>query len=83
MASISDNGTVSIATLQGYAAGYYAPYYDLLAKATQQHIAPTNNTYEAFHPAPTLDPPLITESLFPLSPPTPPSSKRPSQMQCT
>ena len=26
-------------------------YYDLLAKATQQHIAPENNTYEAFRPA--------------------------------
>ena len=42
MASINDNGTVPITAPQGYAAGYYAPYYDLLAKATQQHIAPEN-----------------------------------------
>ena len=59
MASINDNGTVSITAPQGYAAGYCAPYYDLLAKATQQHIAPENNTYEAFRLAPTSDSLLI------------------------
>ena len=55
MASINDNGTVSLTVPQGYAACYYAPYYDHLAKATQQHIAPENNSYEAFSPAPTSD----------------------------
>ena len=59
MASINDNGTVSITAPRGYAASYYAPYYDLLAKATQQHINPENNTYEAFRPAPTSDSLLI------------------------
>ena len=58
MASINDNGTTSITAPQGYAADYCAPYYDLLAKATQQHIAP-KNTCEAFRPAPTPDPLLI------------------------
>ena len=48
MASINDNGTISITAPRGYVAGYYAPYYDMLAKATQQHINPENNTYEAF-----------------------------------
>ena len=59
MASINDNGTVSITAPRGYAASYYAPYYDLLAKATQQHINPENNAYEAFRPAPTSDSLLI------------------------
>ena len=59
MASINDNGTVSITAPQGYPADYYAPYYDLPAEATQQHIAPENNTYEAFRPAPTSDSLLI------------------------
>ena len=59
MASINDNGTVSITAPQGYPSGYYAPYCDLLAKATLQHIAPENNTYEAFRPAPTSDSLLI------------------------
>ena len=58
-ATINDNGTVSLTAPKGYAAGYYAPYYDQLAKATQQHIAPDNNTYEAFRPAPTSDSLLI------------------------
>lgn len=40
-ATVNDNGTP-----EDYAAGHYAPYYDKLAKATQQHIAPENNTYE-------------------------------------
>ena len=44
---------------QGYAAGYYAPYYDQLAKVTQQQIAPENNSYEAFRPAPASDSLLI------------------------
>ena len=34
MACIKDNGTVSITAPQGYSAGYYAPYYDQLAKVT-------------------------------------------------
>ena len=59
MASINDNETVSITAPRGCAAGYYASYYDLLAKATQQHIAPESNTYEAFRPAPTSDSLLI------------------------
>ena len=59
MASINDNGTVPITAPQGYAAGYYAPYYDLLAKGTQQHISPEHNTYEAFRPAPTSDSLLV------------------------
>ena len=59
MASINDNGTISITAPRGYAAGYYAPYYDMLAKATQQYINPENNTYEAFRPAPTSDSLLI------------------------
>ena len=58
-ASINDNGTISLTTPKGYAAGYYAPYYDQLAKVTQQHISPENNTYEAFRPAPTSDSLLI------------------------
>ena len=57
-ATINDNGTVSLTAPKGYAAGYYAPYYDQLAKATQLHIAP-ENTYEAFRPAPTSDSLLI------------------------
>ena len=36
---------------QGSAAGYYATYYDLLAKATLQHITPENRTYETFRSA--------------------------------
>ena len=58
-ATINDNGTVSLTAPKGYAAGYYAPYYDQLAKATQHHIAPENNSYEAFRPAPTSDSLLI------------------------
>ena len=58
-ATINDNGTISLTAPQGYAADYYAPYFDQLAKATQQHIAPENNTYEAFRPAPTSDSLLI------------------------
>ena len=58
MTSIDDSGTVLTAP-QGYAAGYYAPYYDWLTKAAQQHIAPANNSYEAFRPAPTSDSLLI------------------------
>ena len=49
-ATINDNGTVSLTPPKGYAADYYAPYHDQLAKATQQHIAPENNTYEASRP---------------------------------
>ena len=59
MASINDNGTISITASRDFAAGYYAPYYDMLAKVTQQHINPENNTYEAFRPAPTSDSLLI------------------------
>ena len=32
--TISDNGTVSLTAPKDYAADYYAPYYDQLAKAT-------------------------------------------------
>ena len=53
-ATINDNGTVSLTAPKGYAAGYYAPYYDQPAKATQRHIVPVN-TYEAFGAAPTSD----------------------------
>ena len=59
MASINDNGTISITAPHGYAAGYCAPYYDLLAKATQQHVPPKDNTYEAFCPTPAPDSLLI------------------------
>ena len=52
IASINDDRTVSITAPQGYAAGFYAPYYDQLAKVTQQHISPENNSYEALRPAP-------------------------------
>ena len=58
-ATINDNGTVSLTAPKGYAAGYYAPYYDQLAKAAQHHIVPENNSYEAFRPAPTSDSLLI------------------------
>ena len=77
MASINDNGTISITAPQGYSAGYYAPYYDQLAKATQKHIAPENNSYEAFRPASTSDS-LLTDRV-PVSafPPILPSSKKP------
>ena len=58
-ATSNDNGTISLTAPQGYAADYYAPYFDQLAKATQQHITPENNTYEAFRPALTSDSLLI------------------------
>lgn len=51
-ATINDNGTVSLTAPQGHATSYYAPYYK---KATQHHIAPEINAYEAFRPAPTSD----------------------------
>ena len=58
-ATINDSGTISLTAPQGYAADYYAPYFDQLEKATQQHIAPENNTCEASRPAPTSDSLLI------------------------
>lgn len=51
-ASINDSGSVSLTAPEGYPAGYYAPYYDQLAKAAQQRVVP-ENTYKAFCPAPT------------------------------
>ena len=45
--------------------------YGLLTKATQQHIFPENNTYEAFRPALTSDSLLttrVTVSVFPSDP---------------
>ena len=58
-ATINDNGTISLTAPQGHAAEYYAPYFIQLAKATQQHIAPENDTYEAFRPALSSDSHLI------------------------
>ena len=58
-ATINDNGPISLTAPQGYATDYYAPYFDQLAKATQQHIAAKNNTYEAFRPTPTSDSLLV------------------------
>ena len=43
--------------------------------ATQQHIAPENNSYEAFRPAPTSDSLLINRVPVSASPLTPPASK--------
>ena len=62
--TINDNGTVSSTAPLGYAASYYVPYYDQLAKATQHHIAPESNTYEAFRPDPTSDSLLINRVLI-------------------
>jgi hypothetical protein len=52
-ATINANGTVSVTAPQGCAASIYSQYYTQMAKAVQDYLKITDNSYTAFRPAPT------------------------------